>query len=201
MTSDSAIDSKIQVVLIDDDPHLRQALSQTLDLAGLKVRVIQNQLFIDSFAALGANATPMPFPELYSALDQKAVDGQENPNTTILASKFAEVQKHLTQTRHIYNPQALLVAKKTWDGMSAEERKLIEEAAAEATRFQRTVSRGEADKALAALKTAGMTVTELPPQEVAKLRAKTQPVFDKFAANVGAETINELKAEIAKVRK
>ncbi|HUD33776.1 MAG TPA: TRAP transporter substrate-binding protein, partial [Variovorax sp.] len=86
-------------------------------------------------------------------------------------------------------------------GMSAEERKLIEEAAAEATRFQRTVSRGEADKALAALKTAGMTVTELPPQEVAKLRAKTQPVFDKFAANVGAETINELKAEIAKVRK
>ena len=171
------------------------------DIAGLKVRVIQSPIYIDLFNALGANATPMPFPELYSALDQKAVDGQENPNTTILASKFAEVQKHITQTRHIYNPQALIVSRKTWDGLSAEERRIVEEAAVEATRFQRTVSRAEADKALAALKTAGMVVTELPQEEVAKLRAKTQPVFDKFAASVGAETVNELKAEIAKVRK
>ena len=179
----------------------KRPIARADDIAGLKVRVIQSPIYIDLFNALGANATPMPFPELYSALDQKAVDGQENPNTTILASKFAEVQKHITQTRHIYNPQALIVSRKTWDGLSAEERRIVEEAAVEATRFQRTVSRGEADKALAALKTAGMTVTELPPEELAKLRAKTQPVFDKFAASVGAETVNELKAEIAKVRK
>ena len=179
----------------------KRPIARADDIAGLKVRVIQSPIYIDLFNALGANATPMPFPELYSALDQKAVDGQENPNTTILASKFAEVQKHITQTRHIYNPQALIVSRKTWDGLSAEERRIVEEAAVEATRFQRTVSRAEADKALAALKTAGMVVTELPAEEVAKLRAKTQPVFDKFAASVGAETVNELKAEIAKVRK
>ena len=179
----------------------RRAIAKADDIAGLKIRVIQSPIYIDLFNALGANATPMPFPELYSALDQKAVDGQENPNTTILASKFAEVQKHITQTRHIYNPQALIVGKKTWDGLSAEERRIVEDAAAEATRFQRTVSRGEADKALQALKTAGMVVTELPPEEVAKLRAKVKPVFDKYAAGIGADAVGELNAEIAKVRK
>jgi tripartite ATP-independent transporter DctP family solute receptor len=179
----------------------RRAIAKADDIAGLKIRVIQSPIYIDLFNALGANATPMPFPELYSALDQKAVDGQENPNTTILASKFSEVQKHITQTRHIYNPQALIVGKKTWDGLSAEERRIVEEAALEATRFQRTVSRGEADKALQALKSAGMVVTELPPEEIAKLRAKVKPVFDKYAASVGTEAVNELNAEIAKVRK
>ena len=179
----------------------KRPIAKADDIAGLKVRVIQSPIYIDLFNTLGANATPLPFPELYSALDQKAVDGQENPNTVILSSKFAEVQKYLTQTRHIYNPQALIISKKTWDGMSAEEQKIIGEAAAEATLYQRQVSRGAADSALAALKQAGMTVTELPPAEMAKLREKVKPVIEKYSANVGEATVKELMAEIAKVRK
>lgn len=179
----------------------KRPITKADDIAGLKIRVIQSPIYIDMFAALGANATPLPFPELYSALEQKAVDGQENPNTTILSSKFAEVQKHITQTRHIYNPQALLVSKKTWDGMSAEEKKILAEASAEATLFQRQASRGAADSALDALKTAGMTVSELPPEEMARLRAKVKPVIDKYSASVGEATVQELMAEIAKVRK
>ncbi|MDM0086103.1 MULTISPECIES: TRAP transporter substrate-binding protein [unclassified Variovorax] len=179
----------------------KRPIAKAEDIAGLKIRVIQSPLYIDLFSTLGANATPLPFPELYAALDQKAVDGQENPNTTILASKFAEVQKYITQTRHIYNPQALLIGRKTWDGMSAEERRIIEDAAREATQFQRGVSRGEADKALEALKAAGMVVSELPPAEMAKLREKVKPVVEKYAAAVGAETVKELNAEIARVRK
>lgn len=171
------------------------------DIAGLKIRVIQSPIYIDMFSALGANATPLPFPELYPALDQKAVDGQENPNTTILSSKFAEVQKYITQTRHIYNPQALLISRKTWDGMSADEKKIVNEAAAEATTFQRQASRGAADSALDALKKAGMTVSELPPEEMAKLRAKVKPVIDKYTASVGEATVKELMAEIEKARK
>jgi len=171
------------------------------DIAGLKIRVIQSPIYIDMFGALGANATPLPFPELYPALDQKAVDGQENPNTTILSSKFAEVQKYITQTRHIYNPQALLISRKTWDGMSADEKKIVNEAAAEATVFQRQASRGAADSALDALKKAGMTVSELPPEEMAKLRAKVKPVIDKYTASVGEATVKELMAEIEKARK
>jgi len=179
----------------------KRPIAKADDIAGLKIRVIQSPIYIDLFNTLGANATPLPFPELYPALDQKAVDGQENPNTVILSSKFAEVQKHLTQTRHIYNPQALIISKKTWDGMSAEERKIISDAAAEATVFQRQASRGAADSALEALKQAGMTVTELPPAEMAKLREKVKPVIDKYTASVGEPTVKELMAEIAKVRK
>ncbi|WP_395321828.1 TRAP transporter substrate-binding protein [Variovorax sp. UC74_104] len=179
----------------------KRPITKADDIAGLKIRVIQSPIYIDMFAALGANATPLPFPELYSALEQKAVDGQENPNTTILSSKFAEVQKHITQTRHIYNPQALLVSKKTWDGMSAEEKKILAEASAEATAFQRQASRGAADSALDALKAAGMTVSELPPEEMAKLRAKVKPVIDKYSASVGEATVKELMTEIEKVRK
>jgi tripartite ATP-independent transporter DctP family solute receptor len=179
----------------------KRPITKADDIAGLKIRVIQSPIYIDLFTALGANATPLPFPELYPALDQKAVDGQENPNTTILSSKFSEVQKYITQTRHIYNPQALLISRKTWDGMSAEEKKIITEASAESTAFQREASRGAADSALDALKKAGMTVSELPPEEMAKLRTKVKPVIDKYSASVGEATVKELMAEIDKVRK
>ncbi|MEJ8854817.1 TRAP transporter substrate-binding protein [Variovorax robiniae] len=179
----------------------KRPITKADDIAGLKIRVIQSPIYVDLFNTLGANATPLPFPELYPALDQKAVDGQENPNTVILSSKFAEVQKYITQTRHIYNPQALIISKKTWDSMSDEEKKIISDAAAEATAFQRGVSRGAADSALAALKTAGMTVSELPPAEVAKLREKVKPVIDKYTATVGEATVKELMAEVGKVRK
>jgi len=179
----------------------RRAVARAEDIAGLKVRVIQSPIYIDLFNALGANATPMPFPELYPALEQRVVDGQENPNTVIASSRFAEVQKHLTQTRHIYNPQALIISKRFWDTLGAQEKKIIEDAAAEATVFQRQVSRGAADGALEALKKAGITVAELPPAEVAKLREKVRPVIDKYTASVGEATVKELMAEIDKVRK
>jgi len=165
------------------------------------VRVIQSPIYIDLFNTLGANATPMPFPELYPALEQRVVDGQENPNTVILSSRFAEVQKHLTETRHIYNPQALIISKKFWDTLSADEKRIIDDAANEATTYQREVSRSAADSALAALKKAGITVTELPPAEVEKLRQKVKPVIDKYTASVGEATVKELMAEVAKARK
>lgn len=179
----------------------KRPIAKAEDIAGLKIRVIQSPIYVDLFNTLGANATPLPFPELYPALDQKAVDGQENPNTVILSSKFAEVQKHITETRHIYNPQALIISKKTWDSLSAEEKKIIADAATEATTFQRQVSRGAADSALAQLKQAGMVVTELPAPEMAKLREKVKPVIDKYTASVGESTVKELMAEVAKVRK
>lgn len=179
----------------------RRPIAKADDIAGLKIRVIQSPIYIDLFKALGANPTPLPFPELYPALEQRVVDGQENPNTVILSSRFAEVQKHITQTRHIYNPQALIISKKFWDSLTGDEKKIVTDAANEATTFQRQASRGAADSALAALKTAGMTVTELPPAEVAKLRAKVKPVLDKYTASVGEATVQELMAEIAKVRK
>lgn len=178
----------------------KKPITKAEDIAGLKIRVIQSPIYIDMFNALGANAVPMPFPELYTAMEQKAVDGQENPFSTILSSKFAEVQKHLTITRHMYNPQAVIVSKKFWDSLNPADQKAVTEAMAEATTFQRSVSRSQADVALEELKKAGMQVTEFSPAEIDKLRAKVKPVVEKHSDKVGAETVQEVYATLAKLR-
>jgi tripartite ATP-independent transporter DctP family solute receptor len=179
----------------------KHPINKVEDLAGLKIRVIQSPIYVELFNALGANATPMPFPEVYPALEQSAIDGQENPFTVIRSAKLNEVQKYLAVTRHVYNTQALLVSKKLWDTLSADEKKIFTDSAAAATTFQRGVSRVQADVALADLKKSGMQVTEFNAAETQRLRAKVKPVFDKYSANVGEATIKQLNAEIAKVRK
>ena len=178
----------------------KKPITKAEDIAGLKIRVIQSPIYIDMFNALGANAVPMPFPELYTAMEQKAVDGQENPFSTILSSKLAEVQKHLTITRDMYNPQAVILSKKFWDSLNPADQKAVTEAMAEATTFQRSVSRSQADVALEELKKAGMQVTEFSPAEVDKLRAKVKPVVEKHSDKVGAETVQEVYATLAKLR-
>jgi len=178
----------------------KRPITKAEDLAGLKIRVIQSPIYIDMFNALGANAVPMPFPELYTAMEQKAVDGQENPFSTILASKFSEVQKYLTITRHMYNPQAVIASKKFWDSLTPADQKAITEAMAEATAFQRSVSRSQADVALEDLKKAGMQVSEFSPVEIDKLRAKVKPVVEKHSEKVGADTVKEVYDTLAKLR-
>src|SRR3712207_9022305 len=96
---------------------------------------------IDLFNALGANAVPMPFPEVYSALETGAVDGQENPFPNILATKLYEAQKYLTVTKHVYNPQVVLISGKLWNALNEEERKLLQDAAVAARDFQRGTPR------------------------------------------------------------
>ncbi|WP_119157772.1 TRAP transporter substrate-binding protein [Caldimonas tepidiphila] len=179
----------------------KRPIHKVEDIAGLKVRVIQSPIYIDLFNALGANATPMPFPEVYPAMESKAIDGHENPVTVIRSAKIYEVQKHLALTRHIYNPQAVIVSKKLWDQLSAGEKKIFTEAAAEATKYQRQVSRAQADEALAEVKKAGMQVTELPPAEIQRLREKVKPVIDKHTLAVGEATVKEVYDELAKLRK
>jgi len=178
----------------------RRPITKAEDLAGLKLRVIQNPLFIDTFAALGANATPMPFTELYSAMEQKAVDGQENPSATILASKFYEVQKHMVTSRHIYSAWVLLLSKKTWDGLSDDEKKAVQEAGREATLFERKTIREFSAKALAELKGHGLQITELPAAEQDKMRVKLQPVVAKFSKEFGEATSKEMFSELEKIR-
>ena len=119
----------------------RRAINKLADIEGLKLRVIPNPINIDWVKALGANPTPLPFPELYAALEQKAVDGQENPVATINGAKLYEVQKHLTLTGHQYNPQSVMVSKKFWDTLSAAEKKIVQDAAIESAKFQRTQAR------------------------------------------------------------
>jgi tripartite ATP-independent transporter DctP family solute receptor len=179
----------------------KRPLTKVEDFAGLKIRVIPNPINLDWVKALDANPTPMAFPEVYGALESKALDGQENPLNVILANKFAEVQKHLALTNHVYNPQSVIISKKFWDTLSVAEKKIVLDAAAEATKFQRQASRDAAGSTLDQLKKAGMQVTELPPAEIAKLRDKMRPVIAKYSVSVGQETVKAMQDELAKIRK
>ena len=179
----------------------KRPLNKVEDISGLKLRVIPNAINVDWVSALGANPTPMAFPEVYAALDQKAIDGQENPVTVINANKFYEVQKHLAITNHQYNPQTVIISKKLWDSLSADEKKIIADAAAEAAVFQRKASREQSGEALDNLKKNGMQVSEFSAAEMAKFREKMKPVVDKHAAQVGPEVVKALQTELAKVRK
>ena len=178
----------------------KRPITKVDDIAGLKLRVIPNAINVDWVSTLGANPTPMAFPEVYAGLEQKAIDGQENPVTVINANKFYEVQKHLALTNHQYNPQAVIVSKKLWDTLSDAEKKIFGDAAMESAAYQRKMSREQATTALDNLKKNGMQVTEFSAAEQAKLREKLKPVIDRHGAAI-ADTVKALQAELAKVRK
>ena len=178
----------------------KKAINTVEDIAGLKLRVIPNAINIDWVKALGANPTPMAFPEVYAGLEQKAIDGQENPLSVILANKFFEVQKNLAVTNHQYNPQSIIFSKKVWDTLTPADQKILQDAAKEASAFQRKVNRDKSADDLQELKKAGMTVTEFSPAEQAKLRAKLEPVVAKHGAAIAA-TVADVQAELAKLRK
>ena len=169
------------------------------DFKGLKIRVVQAPIYIDLFTALGSNPVPMPFPEVYSALENKAVDGQENPLKSIELSKFYEVQPHLSITRHIYSPLSILISRKTWDRLSADEQKIIKDSATESQDYQRRIARDADEKSLQVL-TKSMKVAEIPAAEVAKIREAIKPVVEKYARNVGEPLMKEFNAEVAKAR-
>jgi TRAP-type transport system periplasmic protein len=179
----------------------KRPLNTVSDIDGLKLRVIPNPINVDWVKALGANPTPMPFPEVYGGLESKAIDGQENPIAVIAANKFWEVQKYVALTNHQYNPQSVIFSKKVWDTYSAAEKKVIADSADEAAKYQREQSRAAVAANLDLLKKNGMTVTQFSPEEVAKLREKMKPVIAKYSATVGDATVTEVQAELAKLRK
>ena len=216
--ADGALDGLIGKTLIDKLPakglvglaywdlgfrqmHTRnKPVAKADDLRGLKMRVIPTPIYVDFVNAVGANAVPMPFTETYTALEQGAIDGMTNPLLNILDGKYQEVSKHLVLTNHMYTPQIVIVSKRTWDKLSEEERKTLQEAATETTAFQRKVAREEAAKVLDEAKKAGMTIHQLPPEEIAKLREKAQPVIQKHTKDIGEEFVAQVKAEAEKMR-
>lgn len=178
----------------------KRAVNKLEDLDGIKLRVMQNNVYLDSFKTLGANAVPLPFSELFSALETRTVDGQENPYNTILSSKFYEVQKYLSITNHVYSPWIVLVSRKWWDQLSKDEQKVLREAAVASRDFERKDTRDEAGRALAELKAKGMQINELPPAEAARMRDKLTRVNASIGANVGMELWQQTQAELAKLR-
>lgn len=169
------------------------------DFKGLKVRVIQNPIYIDMFEQLGTHAVPMSFNELYTALETKMVDGQDNTISTDHMARFDEVQKYLTMTNHIYNPMVLVGSKKTWDSLSEEERKIISESATDAGAYQRQVNTDTEASQIKDMESHGMTVDHFSPQDVAKMREMMKPVIEKFSKNVGVEYVKQVTDEVDRI--
>ncbi|MBS9722090.1 TRAP transporter substrate-binding protein [Tianweitania sp. BSSL-BM11] len=171
------------------------------DLEGMKVRVMQNNVFLDTFQNLGANATPMAFGEVFSALETKTIDAQENPYVTIDTSKFFEVQKYVTQTNHAYTPFLFLFSKAIFDTYSPEEQAALKDCAVVGRDVERQVIGDLNQKSLEKIKEAGLEVNVLSPEEQARIREKSMVVYDKHKAEIGPDVVEGIMAELAEIRK
>jgi tripartite ATP-independent transporter DctP family solute receptor len=178
----------------------KRPVTKVEDFDGVKVRVMQNNIFIDTFKTLGTNAVPMAFGEVFTALETKTIDGQENPFVTIETSKFNEVQKYLSVTRHAYTPFLVLYSKKLWDQLSAQEQAVLREAAREGQKVQRAANRTLNEKSLASLKAKGMQVNEISGPELMRISAKIRPVYEKNVPSIGAEAVNVVLDALKKSR-
>lgn len=170
------------------------------DLKGLKLRLQQIPTAIESFRALGASVVPLSFTELYTAMETRTVDGQENPLAAIETSKFYEVQKYLSLTGHFYDPLVAIFSKRTWDKLNETERELVRSASLEAQAYERNVSREMAVSSREALAKHGMQINEVAPAEIERMREQVRPTVEKLVAEYGPELMAEMNAEIAKVR-
>ncbi|MGP9819045.1 TRAP transporter substrate-binding protein [Salinarimonas sp. NSM] len=161
------------------------------DTQGLKVRTMENQVHMRAFQELGVLPTPMAFPELFTALQQGTVDGQENPIGVILSANFSQVQDHLTLTQHVYSPALIILSPVVWEGLTDEEKGWFEEAAAAGAAAMRVKVREDADNGVAMLKEQGMQVVEDPDR--AAFEAALQPAFAEFAQRFGQDKIDAIR--------
>jgi len=178
----------------------KHAVTKLEDIAGLKIRVMANPVALETWKTLGANAVPMAFSEVFTALEIKAIDGQENPLVHMYANKMQEVQKFISLTNHVYTPVALVVSKKFWDGLSDADKQGVQKAANEAAIVQRQLLDAGDKEVIGKFGAAGVKVDAIAPADLAKIQDKVKPVVTKFAPQIGEEFIKEFYAEIDKVR-
>ncbi len=162
------------------------------DAAGLKMRTMENKVHMEGYKTFGILPTPMAFPELFTALQQGTVDGQENPIPVILASKFSQVQKYLSLTGHVYSPAALIISPKVWNKLSAADQKAFTEAAKKGATAQRKKVNDDENTGIAQLEKEGMQVVTKVDGE--SFRKAVAPAYKEFAREFGADKIAAIQA-------
>ncbi|WP_207481813.1 DctP family TRAP transporter solute-binding subunit [Arenibaculum pallidiluteum] len=174
------------------------AITKAEDFQGLKLRVPNNQLFVQLFKALGANPTPMAFAEVYTALQLGAIDGQENPVEVPLNNRFYEVQKHLNLTRHVADSYVLALSRTAWGRVPAAQQDKVREAAAQTIK-ERNAKEIEQEAAIVAqLKQKGMTVNEFQPGELERIQKIAAGLYPQFAGSIGAEFLQQSLRAVGK---
>lgn len=163
------------------------------DMKGLKIRLMQNPVYVDSFKALGANAVPMAWTETLTALQQGTIDGQENPINVIHSYNIQDSNKYLTITRHAYAPNVILMSMRTWNKLTPEQQQLVEKAAKAGAALNREVDNENEAKWLNELKAKGMEVVEDPNIDLF-LKA-VQPIYDSYGEKYGKDLIESIQSQ------
>lgn len=170
----------------------KRAINQASDASGLKMRTMENKVHMDGYKTFGILPTPMPFPELFTALQQGTVDGQENPIPVILSSKFSQVQKHLSLTGHVYSPAALILSPNVWNKLSAADKAVFLEAGKKAAAAQRKKVNDDESTGIAQLEKEGMQVVKQVNGE--SFRNAVAPAYAQYAREFGADKIAAIQA-------
>lgn len=172
----------------------RRPVTAPDDLEGLKIRLPEIDVLLDSFKAWGAQPLAMPLPELYTALQQGTVDGQDNGVVLTVDAKFHEVQDHVTRTNHVYGAGVIACSQKTWDSLTDEQKDALNAAAADASLQQREANRGAVEGSIEELEAAGVEVVELDEEQLAAFEEAGQEVWADYEDVYGAELLDELRA-------
>lgn len=170
----------------------KRAIVKASDAAGLKLRTMENKVHMEGYKTFGLLPTPMAWPEVFTALQQGTVDGQENPIPVILSAKFSQVQKHLSLTGHVYSPAALIISPNVWGKLSDADKKVFTDAAAKGAAAQRKKVNDDENNGIAQLKKDGMQVVEKVDGE--SFRKAVAPAFANFAKEFGADKIAAIQA-------
>jgi len=169
----------------------KRPVNEPNDLKGLKMRTMENPVHVAAYKGLGIVTTPMAFPEVFTALQQGTVDGQENPLSVIMAANFDQVQKHLTLTGHVYSPSVFLMNKGVWDKLSAGDKQIFLDAAKEAVKANRARVDKDDANGVAELRKKGMTVIE--NVDKAKFMAALAPVYAEFEKQFGKANLDRIR--------
>ncbi len=172
----------------------RNAIVAPADVAGLKLRTMENPIHITAFQTLGAAPTPMAWPEVIGALEQGTIDGQENPLSVITSAKLSEVQKYLTVSGHVYSPAMLLVSQDLWNGLSDEDKEVFKKAAAEAVVAMRGFVDNAESSGVETLKAAGMDVGELSTEQKAAFQEALVPAYEQYYKTYSKDMIDQIIA-------
>ncbi|AKL93805.1 TRAP dicarboxylate transporter, DctP subunit [Clostridium aceticum] len=172
----------------------KRAVATPNDMQGLRIRVMENPVYIDTFQALGANTVPMAWTETLTALQQGTIDGQENPVVVIHSFKLDETQKHLSLSRHTYSPATIMMSLKEFNKLPADIQEIIEKSAQEAAEYARAVNTESEEVQLQELIERGMEITEV---DVEAFQAAVSSVYDKYRNQYG-EYMDKIQAELNK---
>ncbi len=172
----------------------RGPIATPADLKGLKIRTMENPIHIAAFEALGAAPTPMAWPEVIGALQQGAIDGQENPLSVIVSAKLYEVQKYLSLTGHVYSPAVILVSPGLWEGLDDAQKAAFEQAANEAVAAMRGYVDEVEASGIETLTAQGMQVNALTPEQKAAFRAALVEPYKSYEKRFGKDLMDRIQA-------